>query len=262
MQTENASQRIAVTGATGRLGSHLVEILEQRGHDVVPIARSVGVDVVSGDGLDEALAGVETIIDAATGPSPDEEEATAFFTASARNIHRAGAAAGAKRIVVVSIIGIDKFDGGYNAAKVAQEKALLEGPLPVRIVRAAQFHEFVEPLIGWTISDGVAHVPEMQTQLVAARVVAETLAEAAEEPEIQNGRITEVAGPRAERLADAAAALFASRGEEIEIRETRQSVLVPEPDDPNAAAYADGAALPNPGAKLAGPTYEEWLAAA
>ena len=259
MQTENRNQKIAVTGATGRVGSHLVEILEQRGHDVVPIARSKGVDVVSGEGLDEALAGAETIIDTATGPSPDQEEATAFFTASARNLQRAGAAAGAKRIVVVSIIGIDKFQGGYNAAKVAQEQTLLEGPLPVRIVRAAQFHEFVEPLVGWTIQDGVAYVPEFRTQLVAARVVAEALADAAEEPEIENGRITEVAGPREERLADVAAALFASRGDSLEIREGRGGPLA-EPGDPDAAAYAEGAALPNPGAKLAGPSFEEWLA--
>jgi uncharacterized protein YbjT (DUF2867 family) len=260
MQTDTRSQKIAVTGATGRVGSALVEILEQRGHEVVPIARSKGVDVVSGEGLDEALAGAETIIDAATGPSPDQEEATAFFTASARNVQRAGAAAGAKRIVVVSIIGIDKFRGGYNAAKVAQEQTLLEGPLPVRIVRAAQYHEFVAPLVGWTIQDGVAYLPEFRTQLVAARVVAETLADAAEEPEIENGRITEVAGPREERLADAAAALFASRGDSVEIREARGGLLA-EPGDPDAAAYAEGAALPNPGAKLAGPSFEEWLAA-
>jgi uncharacterized protein YbjT (DUF2867 family) len=259
MQTENRSQRIAVAGATGRVGSPLVETLAQRGHDVVSIARSKGVDVISGDGLDEALVGVETIIDATTGPSPDREEATAFFTASARNLQRAGAAAGAKRIVVVSIIGIDKFQGGYNAAKVAQEQTLLEGPLPVRIVRAAQFHEFVGQLVGWTIQDGVAYVPEMRTQLVAARVVAETLADAAEEPEIQNGRITEVAGPREERLADAAAALFASRGESVEIRENGGGPLA-QADDRDAAAYADGAALPNPGAELAGPTFREWLA--
>ena len=256
MQTENRSQRIAVTGATGRVGSHLVEILEQRGHDVVPIARSKGVDVVSGEGLDEALAGVETIIDAATGPSPDQEEETAFFTASARNLQRVGAAAGAKRIVVVSIIGIDKFQGGYNAAKVVQEQTLLEGPLPVRIVRAAQFHEFVDQLVGWMIQDGVAYLPEMQTQLVAARAVADALADAAEEPEIQNGKITEIAGPQATRLADAAAALFATRGDSVEIRESRQA------GDADAAAYAEGAALPNPGAKLAGPSFQEWLAAA
>ena len=259
MQTETRSQRIAVTGATGRVGAPLVEILARRGHDVVPIARSAGVDVISGDGLDEALAGVETIIDAATGPSPDEEQATAFFTTSARNLQRAGAAAGARRIVLVSIIGIEKFHTGYNAAKVAQEQTLLQGPLPVRIVRAAQFHEFIEPLLGWTIQDGVAHVPEMQTQLVAARAVAETLADVAEEPEIESGRITEVAGPRAERLAEVAAALFAIRGASVEIRESRGGLLA-EPGSPDAAAYAEGAALPNPGARLAGPTFEDWLA--
>jgi uncharacterized protein YbjT (DUF2867 family) len=259
MQTETNNQKIAVTGATGRVGSPLVEILEQRGHDVVPIARSKGVDVVSGEGLDEALTGAETIIDTATGPSPDQQEATAFFTASARNLQRAGAAAGAKRIVVVSIIGIDKFRGGYNAAKVAQEQALLEGPLPVRIVRAAQFHEFVEQLVGWTTQDGVASLPEMKTQVVAARVVSEALADAAEEPEIENGRITEVAGPQEERLADVARALVASRGDSLEIRESRGLPLA-EPDDPDAAAYAEGAVLPNPGAKLAGPSFEEWLA--
>jgi len=254
------SQKIAVTGATGRVGSHLVGILEERGHEVVPIARSVGVDLISGEGLQEALDGVETIVDLATGPSPDEESATEFFITGARNLQGAGAEAGAKRIVVVSIIGVDKFEHGYNAAKVAQERALLEGPVPVRIVRAAQFHEFVEPLVGWTIQDGVASVPEMQTQLVSARVVAETVADAAEEAEIENGRITEVAGPRAERLADVARVLFASNGDSTEVNEVRESVLVPAGDS-DAKAYAEGAALPNEGAKLAGPSFEEWLAA-
>jgi uncharacterized protein YbjT (DUF2867 family) len=254
------NNRIAVTGATGRVGTPLVAILEQRGYDVVPIARSKGVDVVTGEGLADALAGVDTIIDAATGPSPDEESATAFFTASAENLQRAGAEAGAKRIILVSIIGIDKFQHGYNAAKAAQERTLREGPLPVRIVRAAQFHEFVEPLVGWTIQDGVAHIPEMRTQLVAASVVAEAVADAADETEIEDGRITEVAGPQATRLADAAAALFARRGEAIEIREARGGLLA-QPGDPDADAYAEGAALPSAGARLAGPTYEEWIAA-
>jgi uncharacterized protein YbjT (DUF2867 family) len=254
-------QKIAVTGATGRLGAPLVEILRQRGHDVVPIARSAGVDVVTGEGLDEALVGVETIIDAASGPSPDEEQATAFFAASARNVQRAGAAAGVARIVLVSIIGIDRFQTGYNAAKRVQERTLLEGPLPVRIVRAGQFHEFIEPMLGWTVQDGIAYVPEMRTQLIAARAVAEAVADAAEEPRIENGRITEVAGPRAERLADVAAVLFAMRGQSVEIRESRGGLFA-EPDSPDAVAYADGAALPNPGAKLAGPTFEEWLRAA
>jgi uncharacterized protein YbjT (DUF2867 family) len=132
--------------------------------------------------------------------------------------------------------------------------------VPVRIVRASQFHEFVEQLVGWTIRDGVARVPAMRTQPVLARVVAEALADAVEEPEIENGRITEAAGPRKERLSELAGALFARRGDSIEVRESRQSMLVPRADDPDAEAYADGAALPNPGAKLAGPSFEEWLA--
>jgi len=96
---------------------------------------------------------------------------------------------------------------------------------------------------------------------VAAGAVAEALADAAEEPEIENGRISEVAGPRAERLADAAAALFAKRGESIAIRESRGGLLA-QPGDPDADAYAEGGVLPGPGAKLAGPSFEEWLATA
>ena len=82
------NSKIAVAGATGRLGRHIVDILESRGYDVVSISRSNGVDVITGEGLDEALSGVDTIIDAATGPSPDQQAATEFFTTSARNLQR------------------------------------------------------------------------------------------------------------------------------------------------------------------------------
>ena len=87
MKTENRTQKIAVTGATGRAGAPLVEILEQRGHDVVPIARSNGVDVISGEGLAEALAGVETIIDTATGPSLDQGAATESLAGRSEGWH-------------------------------------------------------------------------------------------------------------------------------------------------------------------------------
>src|SRR5215475_3749206 len=101
---EAAPQRIAVAGATGRVGRHVVDVLEEEGHEVVPISRSSGVDVVTGEGLVEALAGVEVIVDAATGPSPDAAEASAFFTASARNLQTAGTRAGVSRIVLLSIV--------------------------------------------------------------------------------------------------------------------------------------------------------------
>src|SRR2546421_1659358 len=137
----HAGTRIAVAGATGRVGRHVVDVLEAGGHDVVAMSRSGGVDVVTGDGLADALTGVESVIDVATGPSPDQEAATAFFTAAARNLQELGERAGVRRIVVASIIGADRFTAGYGAAKVAHEQAMLAGPISVRILRAAQFHE-------------------------------------------------------------------------------------------------------------------------
>ena len=182
----NARQKIAVTGATGRVGSHLVELLEGSGHEVVPISRSNGVDVITGEGLEEALAGVDTVVDTATGPSPDRDAATRFFVTAARNLEEAGERAGVRRIVGVSIIGCDRFTGGsyggYYAAKVTQERALLDGPIPAQILRAAQFHEFVGQLLDWGTRGDVAYVPAMRTQLVAARNVAEALADMATGP--------------------------------------------------------------------------------
>jgi uncharacterized protein YbjT (DUF2867 family) len=248
--------KIAVTGATGRLGQPLVEILEGQGHEVVPIARSKGVDVISGEGLAEALDGVDVIVDTATGPSPDQQEATDFFTTSARNLQEAGEAAGVKRAVLVSIIGIDKFTTGYNAAKQAQEKAWLEGPIPTRIVRAAQFHEFVGQLLDWGRQGDVAYLPTMNTQVVAARTVAEVLAELATLPDSApaTGPTLEVAGPRAERLVELARTLVAHRGESLRVEETTE--FFSESD-----VYDSDAPLPGPDAKLAGPTFEEWLKA-
>jgi uncharacterized protein YbjT (DUF2867 family) len=247
-------KKIAVVGATGRLGRPTVEILRERGHEVVTVSRGEGVDVISGEGLAAALEGVETIIDAATGPSPDQEEATEFFTTAARNLQQAGAERGVERILVVSIIGVDHFDTGYNAAKLIQERAHLEGPVPARILRAAQFHEFVEQMLEWGTEGGTARLPEMRTQLVAARSVAEALADivdgAASAP--PGNPVAEVAGPREENLLEAARLLVTKRGNDLRIEAGEFF------DDPEGL-YPAGAVLPGPLAKLAGPTFEEWL---
>jgi uncharacterized protein YbjT (DUF2867 family) len=250
------STKIAVAGATGRAGRQVVDILESRGYDVVPISRSQGIDVVTGEGLDDALTGVETIIDVSTGPSPDQQAATEFFTASTRNLQEAGDRAGVKRLVVASIIGIDAFEGGYNAAKVVQEQVAMAGPIPARIVRAAQFHEFVEELMRWGTQGNVAYVWNMQTQLVSARTVAEELVELATLPdaEFDAAETREIAGPRAERLLEAARLVAERRGEGLRVEEQPL-----DPSDPDSRRYAEGAVLPGAGAKLAGPTFEEWL---
>jgi uncharacterized protein YbjT (DUF2867 family) len=242
--------KIAVAGATGRVGRHVVDLLEAGGHEVVPMSRSSGVDVVTGEGLVEALAGVECVIDAASGPSPDQQAATEFFTAAARNLQQVGEQAGVRRLVVVSIIGCDRFSGGYNAAKVAHERAMLSGPIPARVLRAAQFHEFVAQLVDWGRRGEVSHVPKMRTQLVAARTVAKTLAELATDPDATT---SEIAGPREESLVEMAKLLASRRGDPVRIEG------VSDPADPDRELYETDALLPGPDATRAGPTFEEWL---
>lgn len=253
-----ATSKIAVAGATGRVGRHLVEVLTERGHDVVPMSRATGVDLITARGLDEALAGVEYVIDVASGPSPDEQEATEFFTTATRNLHEAGERAGVRRIVVVSIIGIDQATGGYSAAKLVHERAHLDGPIPARILRAAQFHEFVGQLVDWGRQGDVTYVYKMRTQLVAARTVAEALADLATDAEgpaqTEPGTpFPEIAGPREESLVEAARLLVARRGDDVEVIEAS------DPANPDRELQESGALLPGAHAQLAGPTFEEWL---
>jgi uncharacterized protein YbjT (DUF2867 family) len=249
MQTQ---RKIAVAGATGRVGRHVVDVLHEQGHEVVPISRSNGVDVVTGEGLAEALAGVDVIVDAATGPSPDEAEATAFFTASARNLQTAGTRAGVSRIVMVSIVGCDRFDGGYGAAKVLHERLTLAGPIPAVVLRATQFHEFVAQLLDWGRQGDVAYVPKARTQLVSARTVAEAIAELIDDA-APAGRITEIAGPREESLVAAATLLARGTGDPIRIEAVSDPVM--------GRVFESGDLLPGPEATLAGPTFAEWVEA-
>ena len=248
-----APKKIAVAGATGRVGSHVVDVLEEGGHDVVGISRATGVDIVTGEGLPEALEGVESVIDAATGPSPEQEEATRFFTAATRNLQAAGERAGVGRMVVVSIIGADRFTAGYGAAKLAHERAMLAGPVPALILRASQFHEFVEQLLQWGTQGDIVHVPEMRTQIVAARTVAEVIADVATVPASAGTELVEIAGPREERLIELASLFVSRRGLPLKVES------VPTPADPDAELQANGGLLPGPEAKLAGPSFEEWL---
>jgi uncharacterized protein YbjT (DUF2867 family) len=255
------NSKIAVAGATGRAGSHVVETLEARGHEVVRISRTTGVDVITGDGLADALTGADCVVDAMTGPSPEEAEATEFFTTAARNLHEAGAGAGVRRMVIVSIIGCDRFSAGYMAAKLAHERAALAGPIPARILRAAQFHEFVAQLLDWGRQNGASYVSKMRTQLVAASAVGEVLADLATAPdeELLSGESTamaEVAGPRVETLVEMARLVAARREDPTRVEERS------DPADPDRELLENGGLLPGPNALLRGPTFEEWLGSA
>ena len=259
-----ASMKIAVVGATGRVGSRVVELLEASGHDVVPMSRSTGVDVVTGEGLAEALAGAECVIDCASGTASGPqrrapEAASEFFTVSARNLHEAGQKAGVERMVEVSVIGIDHFTAGQGAAKYAHEKAMLARSIPVRVLRAAQFHEFVLQLIEWGTQGDVAYVRKMRIESVASRAVAQALVDLATDPAWaasparSEPPLPEIAGPREENLVGMAELFVARRGISLRI----QGVI--DPTDPDNKLYEDGSLLPNLHAILAGPTFEAWL---
>ncbi|SEN66103.1 SDR family oxidoreductase [Nonomuraea pusilla] len=244
--------KFAVAGATGRLGRHVVDILTERGHRVVPMSRATGVDVITGEGLAEALTGAEVIIDVASWHSSDQDAATEFFRTSARNLQEYGQKAEVAQITMASIIGVDKATAGFLAAKKVHEELLLSGPIPVRILRAAQFHEFVGQLLEWQQGD-VAYIPALPTQLVACRTVAEELVDLALDSAAPapGTPVPEIAGPRQETMAEAARLLGARRGIEV--------VGVDGSGMPDAEIAAAGGFLPGPHAKLAGPTFEEWL---
>jgi uncharacterized protein YbjT (DUF2867 family) len=259
-----ASMRIAVAGASGRVGSRVVELLVAGGHDVVPMSRSTGVDVVTGKGLAEALTGAECVIDAASGTArgPQRrtpEAASEFFSASARNLHEIGQKAGVKRIVEVSVIGIDHFTAGQGAAKYGHEKAMLAGPIPVRVLRAALFHEMVPQLIEWGTRGDVAYVRKMRIQPVAARAVAQALVGLATDPAWAKSParseppLAEIAGPREEKLVDIAKLFVARRDTSLRIQG------VTDPSDPDDNIWDNGSLLANPHTTLAGPTFETWL---
>jgi hypothetical protein len=132
---------------------------------------------------------------------------------------------------------------------------MLAGPIPVRILRAAQFHEFVTQIVDWGRQGDVSYVPRMRTQLVAARTVSEALVDLATAPETESdgSPIEEIAGPREERLLEKARLLAARDGSPAHIEEVVNEA------DPDHDLYENGALLPGPDAELAGPTFDEWL---
>src|SRR3954453_14596772 len=135
--------KIVVIGGTGLVGSKTPAILRQRGHEVLGASPKSGVNSITGEGLKEALAGAQVVIDLANSPSFEDKAVLEFFETSGRNLLAAEAAANVQHHVALSIVAIDRTDNGYFRAKVAQEKLIKTSGIPYTIVRATQFLEFV-----------------------------------------------------------------------------------------------------------------------
>ena len=243
--------RIAVIGGTGLVGRHTVDALARAGHEAVVVARSQGVDLSTGEGLDEALAGAEAAIDVTNAYAGDAEEARGVFGAMTERLLAAEARAGVAHHVLLSILGVDRVAGNaHYAGKRRQEELVEAAPVASTILRAAQFHEFAEMVVGWTLRDGVAEIAPLLVQPVAAAEAGEALAEAAAGP--PQGRAPDLAGPRPEDLVDMARRALAARGREVTLVPTWRSGVFD-------VEMAGEALLPGPGARLASTTFEDWL---
>ena len=185
--------KIVVIGGTGLIGSKTVAILRQGGHEVVAASPNTGVNTITGEGLKEAMAGAQVVIDLANSPSFEDKAVLEFFETSGRNLLAAEAAGGVQHHVALSIVGTDRTDNGYFRAKVAQEKLIEASGIPYTIIRATQFMEFLGGIAASSMEGNIVRLPPVLFQPIAADDVAAIVTDVALAAP-RNG-IVEIAGP-------------------------------------------------------------------
>ena len=186
--------KIVVIGGTGLIGSKVVAILKAKGHDAIAAAPNTGVNTITGEGLKEAMAGTQVVVDLANSPSFEDKAVLEFFQTSGRNLHAAEAAAGVQHHVALSIVGTDRSpDSGYFRAKVAQEKLVEASRIPYTIIRSTQFLEFLGAIADSSAEGNIVRISPGLFQPIAADDVAAIVADVALAAP-RNG-IVEIAGP-------------------------------------------------------------------
>jgi uncharacterized protein YbjT (DUF2867 family) len=242
--------KIAVIGGTGLIGSRVVAILSARGHEAVPHSRFTGLDLLSGEGLPEALTGADVVVNL-TKPPTFDEAAPDFFRTTMDNLATAAAAAGVGHAVILSIVGADQVPGLlYYRSKVLQEDILKAGPVPYSIVRATQFFEFVDTVLSWTSDEHTVRLPATLMQPVAADDVAQAVADVSVGVPLRGTR--DIAGPEVFALDELGRITLAARGD-------HRAVVT----DDGAGMYAAAsgyALIAKDGAVISRTTYREWLA--
>ncbi len=243
---------IAVFGGTGLIGSKVVEKLNAAGHEAVPHSLSTGVDVLTGEGLEKAVAGADVIVNLTNSPTFDEAS-PAFFRTSMEKLLAAAEKAGARHFVVLSIVGVDQVpELDYYRAKTLQEELLAAGPVPYSIVRATQFMEFVDAILSWTTEGDTVRLPGTPVQVIAAEDVADAVASVAAGAPL--GGIRNIAGPEVLPLDELGRVTLEARGD------TRHTVV--RDDDAGMFGVVRGDVLTGKeDARLAPTRYADWMAA-
>jgi uncharacterized protein YbjT (DUF2867 family) len=190
---------VVIIGGSGLIGKKLAALLQQAGHEVVAASPSSGVNAVTGEGLAEALADAEVVVDVANSPSFEDEAVMNFFKSSTRNLLAAELAAGVRHHVALSVVGSERVpESGYFRAKVAQEAIIKGSKVPYTIVRATQFFEFLASIADASTQGQTVRVSSAKLQPIAADDVAAALAKVATDAPL-NGTC-EIAGPQSFRL--------------------------------------------------------------
>jgi uncharacterized protein YbjT (DUF2867 family) len=243
--------KIVVIGGTGLIGSKVVALLTQSGHQAVAASPRLGVNTLTGEGLAEALAGASVVVDVSNAPSFEETAVLAFFETSTRNLLGAEAAAGVGHHVALSIVGIDRSpDNGYFKAKIAQEQLIASGPIPYSIVRATQFLEFIDGIADAATTGTEVHIPPVAFQPIAADDVARAVAGVAVNAPL-NGRL-EIAGPEQLRFDDVIRRRLRARNDARRV--------IADPHAPYFGAVpSEQSLIPLNAAQLGKTRFEDWL---
>lgn len=243
--------KIVVIGGSGLIGSKVVKMLGEHGHEAVAASPDSGVNTITGEGLAEVLKGAQVVVDVSNSPSFADEPVMEFFKTSTGNLLAYEAAAGVGHHVALSVVGSDRLpDSGYLRAKVAQEKLIKEFSIPYSIVRATQFFEFVNRIADEATDGDTVRLPPVRFQPMAADDVAGAVARAAMGAPL-NGMV-EVAGPEQFRFDELIRLGLSARND------TREVIA-----DPHARYFgtelSERSLVPDDGARLGETRFEDWL---
>lgn len=245
--------KVVVIGGRGLIGSKVASKLSAQGHEVTPASRRSGVDALSGEGLANAVAGADVVVDVADSPSFDDESVMRFFTTATTNLLSAEQEAGVKHHVALSVVGAQTMpDSGYNTAKAAQENLITDSGRPYSIVRATPFYEFAVGLADSATDGDVVRLPHALFRPIAADDVATAVADAAVGRPINE--VKEIAGPEARGMDDFVRTGLASIGD--------QRRVVTDAQAPYFGAVIDDHTLaPDENATIFSTRYSDWLEA-
>jgi uncharacterized protein YbjT (DUF2867 family) len=244
--------KIVVIGGSGLIGKKVVSNLRQQGHDVVAASPSLGVNTVTGEGLAEALAGAQVVVDVANAPSWEDNPVLEFFEKSGRNLLAAETAAGVGHHVALSVVGTDRLlASGYFRAKMAQENLITAGSIPYTIIRATQFFEFVSGIAQFSTEGQMVRLPPAMMQPIVSDDVAAAVAEVALQKPL-NGTI-ELAGPERIRMDELVRRFLTASGDPRQV--------IP---DAQARYYGvevnDQSLTPGANPRIGPTRFDEWLA--